>query len=175
MTNKELSAQCLIEAAELLGESAGRNGIMDKYLATRELNKLKNGEGNDDVSDWYHGGREQRIKDLEKQDRTGKRYRHGKPEMRGKDYLDKRYERQRDAQVNDMSADINGQAALGKRGSIWLHDLINRNAELAEAKAKHKQALEDMPYKYQKLMRKSRNESVDIDALLEEAMDLLDY
>ena len=42
-------------------------------------------------------------------------------------------------------------------------------------KAKHKQALEAMPYSYEMLMRKSKNESVDIDALLEEAMDLLDY
>ena len=30
MTNKELAAQCLIEAAELLGESAGRNGVASR-------------------------------------------------------------------------------------------------------------------------------------------------
>lgn len=29
ITNKKLAAQCLIEAAELLNESAGRNGIGD--------------------------------------------------------------------------------------------------------------------------------------------------
>jgi hypothetical protein len=31
MNNNELAAQCLIEAAELLGESAGRNGVAMRY------------------------------------------------------------------------------------------------------------------------------------------------
>ena len=35
MTNKELAAQCLIEAAELLEESAGRNGQTIRYWEER--------------------------------------------------------------------------------------------------------------------------------------------
>ena len=173
MTNKELAAQCLIEAAELLGESAGRNGANDRLVSTAELNRLKNGKTleHDEFVDWLRGGREQRLKDLEKQAKTGKDYRKGNPKYRGKDYLDRRSIRQMHGQTIDDYVDDYNYASKNPH----LHKLINRNAELAEAKAKHKQALEDMPYKYEKLMRKSKNESVDIDALLEEAMDLLDY
>ena len=173
MTNKELAAQCLIEAAELLDESAGRNGSAFRMTATVGSNRLKNGETYEEGpwDDWYHGGREQRIKDLEKKARTGKDYRGGKPKLRGKDYLDERSIRQLGGKMSDIDVEAHNYNSKNPR----LHKLINQNAELAEAKAKHKQALKDMPYRYEKLMRKSKNESVDIDALLEEAMDLLDY
>ena len=37
MTNNELAAQCLIEAAELLSESSGANGVHRRYMALKKL------------------------------------------------------------------------------------------------------------------------------------------
>ena len=68
MTNKELAAQCLIEAAELLDESAGRNGADSRISATEKLNEIKRIP--------YEPYRNEALKyelyDLEKQARTGK-------------------------------------------------------------------------------------------------------
>ena len=176
MTNKELAAQCLIEAAELLEESAGRNGATDREYATKRLNRLKNGEPDEYARfhDQLHGGREQRIKDLEKEVRTGKTYYKGEPFRKGKEYLDKRSERQFLGRLLDRSVDFNSYISKNPN----LHKLINQNAEVAEARKKLAAAKDEFDRKKRendKLHKAVKNESVDIDALLEEAMDLLDY
>jgi hypothetical protein len=47
MNNNELAAQCLIEAANLLGESAGRNGVAMRYHEARYKNLKKQNDENE--------------------------------------------------------------------------------------------------------------------------------
>ena len=67
MTNKELAAQCLIEAANILGESSGKNGSSGKYLRIiRDNEKDKNdkleAEADYKYPQYARAGHEDKIK-----------------------------------------------------------------------------------------------------------------
>ena len=156
MTNKELAAQCLIEAAELLGESAGRNGVasrMNKHnLLTPDESKYAS------ALDKYKKAFTKRMgefRDWEEEDEF----------------------------KNSTDPLISKTPSMLKKG-FKSYVLNNEYGPREDNKKLREHVFKEYDnqsnrkiHPIHKLItsRESKNESVDIDALLEEAMDLLDY
>ena len=182
-TNKELAAQCLIEAAELLRESAGRNGVGDRY---RE-EKLKN--INKEISDLKNKKsltekEEDRLDDL----LFSRSYIDGADGSKegaapGSKFFGKAYgKKMSPSSVNSGNITLGKQAA---KQSKQISDGFG-GTEVGYSKPSRSRTFKDVE-KYDRSNKKvnpihkkindraqSKNESVDLSSLLREAADLLE-
>ena len=165
MTNKELAAQCLIEAAELLEEAQGQKGLT-AINTNRHADSLKKDMSylsDNKLMDWSKNlAMKQYDKMLNKHD------------VKKLENVGKRIRSAQAAYTKHASKhiDFGGDETLSK----FVEGVTNKRP--IDDKEKMRRSNIKLGYQVAKAWSdamKSKNESVDIDALLEEAMDLLDY
>ena len=156
-TNKEFVAQCLIEAAELLSESVGRNSAIEKYR------NIKYGGKNPDDT-WTKKMGKDIARDVAKQrDKKYGVFEKGK-KKRDMKYIEEyiAFAKRNGELKKEILDDIRAEHDKTSDKKHNLNAIVNSNGKGNTNMYLRKKRLE------------ARNESIDLSSLLREAADLLE-